>query len=148
MWTHTHQRSTAQLLLSKNHQVGILVHRLRKAHVEWPGCPNASFLHPKHAKSSFSLKSRSSGCPPTREPNQSVVDPWLYHPPHCPLRNLPDPLRVGILHHGPIQRVSQLFGLPHNTISFVYVCNFGRSFMSHVWNHQIQHYNVALCVLP
>ena len=34
------------------------------------------------------------------------------------------------------------------SLSFVYVCNFGRLSVSNVWNHQFQHHNVALCVIP
>ena len=32
------------------------------------------------------------------------------------------------------------------TISFAYVCNFWRLYVSHVWNHQFQHYNVEFHV--
>ena len=53
MWTHTHQQSTAQLLLSKTHKVRILVHHLHKARVE-PGLPKCLPPTSKAAKSSFS----------------------------------------------------------------------------------------------
>ena len=153
MWTHTRQKSTARLLLSTNHQVYILLHHLHKTHVEFPSYPNASLLNMKLPNLHLTQnQSHPIAHPPENLTNfhhlQSVVDPQLYHSHHCPLHDLPNVLLVGVLHQGPIQSVSRFIGLPHPTISLMYVCNFGRLSVSHVRNHQTQHHNVALCVLP
>ena len=74
----------------------------------------------KFSIASLDPKSRSSSCPPMREPNQFSSSPKfcrskLYHSPHHPLHNLPDLLHIGVLLQDPIQSVSQLLGLPNRT---------------------------------
>ena len=115
------------------------------------GSSNASLLHPKIPYLHLTQnQDHPVAHPPKNLTNfhhlPSFVGPQLYHSPHHPLHNLPDLLCVGVLHQTLVQSVSQLLGPPDRTISFAYVCNFWRLSMSHVWNHQFQHYNVTLCV--
>ena len=73
-WRGAQQGFHCTTIVIQNSSSSIILHHLHKAHIECHGCPSASLLHPKLSQ----LHSRSSSCPPTREPNQFSSSPRFW----------------------------------------------------------------------